>query len=127
MTLTSALTLAPTLTLTLTPWLAAGDDAATARAVGWLRTAAAAAEGEGEAAQAQLVMSGCASYLIITHQLPSRLPPLSTTPALWCRCACLSPDPPLPYPPRCSHYQVLEKLAELQLSSGDAAGASESY
>ena len=62
-----------------------GGAASTARALGWLRAAAAAAEAEGEAAQAQLVMSGCA------------------------------------------HYQVLEKLAELQLASDDAAGASESY
>mgnify|MGYP004089181031 CR=1 FL=1 len=58
-----------------------GGAASTARALGWLRAAAAAAEAEGEAAQAQLVMSGCA------------------------------------------HYQVLEKLAELQLASDDAAGA----
>ena len=27
----------------------------------------------------------------------------------------------------CAHYQLLEKLAELQLSSDDAAGASQSY
>ena len=104
--------------------IAAGGKAA--EAATWLRAAAAAAEAEGEAAQAQLVMSGCAGYLVITPlaagaALEERVrsatyhatPPLSIAPATWwsASAAALRLQPYVarlqPYVSRCTRYQNL--------------------